>query len=169
MTEAEVQTAIAKDFPSVTGPAKELQNRAERTTVLAIKATDVLPDGGAAEISYIFGYKSKTLIQIIVNWSKQTDDALTPDALVANGEALRSYFVGEGFPASTVISNIALPDGVLLFRGTDSDGHQVLLVLKGTTTGTGTGPKTFTAQSTTLFYIQTTTNPDVFRVPAGKF
>ena len=32
-----------------------------------VKANDVLPGGGAAEVSYVFGYKSKTLIQVIVD------------------------------------------------------------------------------------------------------
>jgi hypothetical protein len=169
MSEADVRAAIAKDFPDVAGSIKQITNAAERTKILLVKSADVLPDSGTAEVSYIFGYKSKALIQISIVWSKQTDEALTPETIVANGEGLRSYFLSNGFAPSAVVSNVALPDGVLLFRGTDADGREVLLVLKGTASGEGSAPKAFAATSTTVFYIAKTTNPDVFKIPAGKF
>jgi hypothetical protein len=169
MSEADVRTAIGKDFPGAAGAIKESTNLSERTKILTIKTPDVLADSGSAEVAYIFGYKSKMLIQISIVWSKATDSALTPEALVSNGEGLRGYFLADGFPPSAVVSNVALPDGILLFRGTDKQGREVLLVLRGTASGEGNAQKTFTASATTLFYIAKTTDPDVFKVPAGKF
>lgn len=169
MTEAEVRTAIGKDFPAAANAIKESTNLAERTKILTIRVPDVLPDSGAADVSYIFGYKSKALIQVSIVWSKATDPALTPESLVGIGEGLRGYFLSNGFPASSVVTNVAVPDGILLFRGSDKQSREVLLVVRGTTTGEGNAPKAFTAAATTLFYIAKTTNPDVFKVPAGKF
>ncbi len=169
MSEADVRGAIAKDFPAAAGAIKQSFSPVERTTVLTFKSSDVLPDGGAAELSYIFGYKSKALIQVAIVWSKQSDETLTPAAILSNGEGLRSYFLAEGFAPSEMVGNAELPDGLLLFRGRDVDQHEVLLVLRGAKTPDGATTKTFTPTSVALIYVATPKDPDTYKIPAGKF
>lgn len=168
-TEAEVRAAIAKDFPGAVASIKESTNLAERTKILTIRSPDVLPDSGTAEIAYIFGYKTKALIQVSVVWSKDTDPALTGLSLTSNGQALRGYFLDQGFAPADVLTNVGTADGVILFRGTDKQGHQVLLILRGTMNGDLNAAHTFTPSATTLFYIAKTADPDIFKVPPGKF
>ena len=105
---AAVKAAIAKDF-NVKGWTASRSNpiAGERTTVLLITAPDVLPGGGAAEVSYVFGYQSKKLIQVSVAWSKGTDDKMTPEQLFSNSSVLRAHFMGEGFKPDTVAEQYA--------------------------------------------------------------
>src|SRR5712671_2314720 len=64
MSEADVRAAIVKDFGVKPEAIRAETNASEQTLVLLIKAPDVLPGGGSAEVSYVLGFKSKTLIQV---------------------------------------------------------------------------------------------------------
>jgi len=168
MSEAEVRGAILKDFGVATASAvKASQNAAERTQVLTIKAPDVLSDGGTAEVSYVFGYKTKKLIQIGVLWSKATDEKMTAERLVSDADALRAYFLTAGYEPQTIAQNLAVPNGVLMFRGSDAAGHTTLLLLHGVTHEKPSHEFSPTALS--LFYVADVKNPDVFKVQPGKF
>lgn len=168
--EADVRAAAKKDFGVTDAGFSKSQNLADRTEVDSVKVPDILPGGGSAEVGYIFGYKSKKLTQVNVIWSKATDRSLTPDRLVANGEALKSYFASEGFVASSIATDTMLHDGILLFRGTDVDGHTVALMLRGSmSAATDKAPQRFTPIALLLFYIADPKTPDVFKIPAGKF
>lgn len=169
-SEADVRAAAKKDFDVANAGFNKSQNLADRTDVASIKVPDVLPGGGYAEVGYVFGYKSKKLTQISVIWSKATDKSLTPDRLLANGEALKSYFAAEGLVASTITTDTMLRDGILLFRGADGDGHTVALMLRGSVSpATDKAPQRFTPMALLLFYISDPKTPDVFKIPAGKF
>ncbi len=144
------------------------QNGAEHTQVLSIKASDVLPEGGGAEVSYVLGYKTKKLIQVSVSWSKATDDKLTPERLVSNADTLHAYFMAAGYKPDTIVNNVAVSNGLLLFRGGDAAGHTTVLLLQGTTTGDKT-PRAFSPNALVLFYLADAKNPDVYRVQPGKF
>jgi hypothetical protein len=67
MTEADVKVAIANDFGIKGAAVHEQPNAGERTKVLLVKVADLLPGGGTVEISYVFGYRTKKLIQISVS------------------------------------------------------------------------------------------------------
>ena len=82
MTDAEVRSAIERDFNLRGDSIQAQENKAEQTHVLIVRAANVLPGGGTASVSYVFGFKSKTLIQVGLSWSKATDDAMTPEQLV---------------------------------------------------------------------------------------
>jgi hypothetical protein len=168
MSEAEVRGAIAKDFGAAAASGiKTSQNGAERTQVLSIKAPDVLPEGGEAEVSYIFGYKTKKLIQVSVLWSKAIDEKMTPERLVSNADTLRAYFLTAGYKPASITENIAVPDGVLMFRGSDAAGHTTALLLQGRMTEKP--PRAFSPAAVSLFYLADAKNPDIYRIPPGKF
>jgi hypothetical protein len=64
MSEADVRAAIVKDFAVKPDAIRAETNASEQTRVLLVKVPDVLPGGGSAEVSYVLGFKSKTLIQV---------------------------------------------------------------------------------------------------------
>ncbi len=166
MSETEVRAAIAKDFGATT-QIKSSQNGAEHTAVLTISAPDVLPEGGAAEVAYVFGYKTKKLIQVGVLWSKATDDKMTPERLVSNADTLRAYFMSAGYKPDTIAENAAVANGVLMFRGSAAAGRTTILLLHGV--AGEKPPRAFSPTAVSLFYLADVKNPDVYRVQPGKF
>jgi len=111
MDEEAVRAAIKADF-GIEGDAVEVGlNTVERTQVMTISVPEVLRDGGVAQVSYIFGYKSKALIQIGVLWAPATDPSITEATLYANGDVLRAYFEGAGYLPDTVSKDVVLENG----------------------------------------------------------
>jgi hypothetical protein len=169
MTDAEVRSAIERDF-NLRGDAVQAQeNKAEQTHVLIVRAANVLPGGGTASISYVFGFKSKTLIQVGLSWSKATDDAMTPEQLFSNANVLQSHFLTEGYKPDTVATNMPINGGVLMFRGSDADQHTTMLILQGTFTQAENNQRQMTPTALLLFYIADVKAPDVYRLPPGSF
>lgn len=169
MTDAEVRGAIERDF-NLRGDAIQAQeNKAEQTHVLIVRAANVLPGGGTASISYVFGFKSKTLIQVGLSWSKATDDAMTPEQLFSNANVLQSHFLTEGYKPDTVATNMPINGGVLMFRGSDAEQHTTMLILQGTFTQAENNQRQMTPTALLLFYIADAKAPDVYRLPPGSF
>ena len=168
MSEAEVRTAASKDFGVSADAVKSSQNPVERTQALTFKAPDVLPDGGAAEIAYVLGFKTKKLIQVSVSWSKAADDKLTSERLTSNAETLRAYFLGAGYKPDTIVRDVPVSNGLLLFRGSDGAGHTTALMLQGAFSGEK-AQRTLSPSGLSLFYLADAKNPDVYRLPPGKF
>jgi hypothetical protein len=170
MTQAEVKAAITKDFGVKADAIVAGDNAAERTQLLSVSVPDVLPGGGTAQVSYVFGYKSKTLIQVGVSWSAATDSALTEAQLYANGDVLRTHFVAEGYKPETIKTGLVLQDGILLFRGEDTDGHATILILQGQYKDAADGKqRVLTPTSLALLYSADPQNPDVFKLAPGQF
>lgn len=169
MTEAEVKAAIAKDFNIKGAAVQEQPNAGERTKVLLLKVPDLLPGGGTAEVSYVFGYKSKKLIQVSVSWSKSIDDKMTPEQLFSNSSVLRSHFMSEGFKPETVATNMPINGGLLMFRGSDAKDHTTMMILQGTFTQGDNNRRILTPTGLLLFYVEDAKAPDVYRLPPGSF
>jgi hypothetical protein len=169
MSEDEVRAAVVRDFSIKTDALKTSVHPSEKTQVLSAQVADVLPDGGAAELSYVFGYKTRKLIQIALQWSKTSDPAITSDRLIANADALRNYFMSAGYVASSVATNGVVPGGILYFRGEDAEGHATVLILNGAASAEGTSPRSFTPTSLTLVYLVSAKNPDIYQIPPGAF
>jgi hypothetical protein len=135
MAEAALRQAIHKDFPK--GRVAQAVQPIEKTTVLSLTAADLLPDTGAAQVSYILGYRSEQLIQINVVWSSDAKDAASDDAVVGTANQLRNYFAAENFPADKVAKNQKLGgDAILVLRASDPARHMVVLVLTDEAAGT---------------------------------
>lgn len=169
MTEADVRKAIERDFRVRPDAIHEEENKAEQTHVLTVQAPEVLADGGNANVSYVFGYKSKTLIQVAVSWSKASDDKMTPEQLFSNANVLRSHFLSAGYKPDTVATNMPVNGGVLLFRGNDAQEHTTMLILQGTFSQAENNQRVLTRTALVLFYIADAKSPDVYRLPPGSF
>lgn len=169
MNEPEVKAAIAKDFNIKGAAVQEQPNAGERTKVLLVKVPDLLPGGGIAEVSYVFGYKTKKLIQVSASWSKAIDDKMTPEQLFSNSSVLRSHFMSEGFKPETVATNMPINGGLLMFRGSDAKDHTTMMILQGTFTQGENNRRILTPTGLLLFYVEDAKAPDVYRLPPGSF
>lgn len=171
MSEADVRRAIATDFHLSGASVLATENPVQRTDVLRIRTADLIPGGGAAQIDYIFGYRSHALIEANILWSAATDATMTPARLVANGAALQAYFLREGFPPNRTVRNALLPDGnVMLFRAQDEAGHAVVLVISGKRDKPSAGGASrLTPTALSIVYAADPAHPDVFQLKKGSF
>ncbi len=170
MSESDVRKAIKKDFNVSGDGIRTEDNKMERTNILAIPADDVLPGGGKAEISYVFGYESKKLIQVGIVWSQQSDEKMTAEQLFSNANVLRTHFISAGYKPETVALNMPISGGLLMFRGSDVDGQTTLLMLQGAITqAKEESQRVLTPSSLMLFYVADAEKPDVYRIPEGLF
>lgn len=168
MTEAEVRKVVVKDLSVKAETLLVEENPVERTRILTVQAAEVLPDGGKAAVSYIFGHASKKLIQVNALWSAATDASLTVEKLVANANLLSNYFQGLGFVPETVAVNALTNGGLVAFRGLDHQNRMVQVSLIGPMKVVE-DQQQFTPEALQLSYVMDPVNPDVFRLKPGQF
>lgn len=168
MNEADVRAAMARDFNAKPDAIKAQDNASELTRSILLSVPDLLPNGGTAELSYVFGYKSKSLIQIGAVWSKGTDAAMTPEKLFSNANILRAHFLSEGFKPDSIAVNMPVNGGIVMFRGSDAKDRSVILLLQGTFE-TKENNRVLTPTSLLLFYVADAKSPDIFKLPPGQF
>jgi hypothetical protein len=169
MNEADVRVAIAKDFGAKPDAVRAQDNASELTHSLLYSAPELLPNGGTAELSYVFGYKSKSLIQVGAVWSKATDTAITPEKLFSNANILRAHFLSEGFKPDSIAVNMPVNGGIVMFRGSDAKDRSVILLLQGTFENKDNNQRVLTPTSLLLFYVADAKSPDIFKLPPGQF
>jgi hypothetical protein len=170
MTQEQVRKAIELEFKLPASAISQGMNTIQHTAVLNAQVPDLIPGGGVAHISYIFGFQSHKLMEINVVWSKAADPKTTAQQLYQNGESLQQYFAGEGFPPQRSTGNIITANGLLLFRATDPIGNAVLLILSGTVSKDQKSDKpTLDPAALTLVYATDPQHPDVFQLNKGSF
>jgi hypothetical protein len=172
MNEEQVRQVIRKDFPAAAGKISNAIQPSEKTTVLSVTASDLLPNTGNARISYIFGYRSKKLIQVNIVWTSE-GNATSDETLIGTANSLRDYFAAQNYKPDTVVANRQLAENtIVVFRGGDLRGRMVLLVLSGVAATARSDdkkdprPPPFTLE---LSYIADAAHPDVFRIGKGQF
>jgi len=169
MGQEAVRAAILADFDIKDDSIQAGENAVERTQILTVAVPNLILDGGVAQVSYVFGYESKTLIQVGATWSTKTDPKVTAKMLYDNGEVLRAHFMAEAYVPETIQINVALPNGILMFRGADAENHATLLLLQGTFATGEDGRNTLTPASLDLLYSSDPDAPDIFTLPKGSF
>lgn len=169
MDAAAVRAAIHADF----GLAEEAitlgENTIERTQIMTVMVPNLINHGGIAQVSYVFGYLSKKLIQIGASWSVQTDPQMTVTMLYENGELLRNHFMSEPYASDSLKTNVVVSNGIMMFRGADCENHVTLLLLQGSFATAANGSNTLTPTSLDLLYSSSPNAPDIFRLPKGSF
>lgn len=173
MTEAQVRAAIKSDFKVADTAIKAATHPVEQTRALQVSARDLVAMGSEAQIHYVLGFRSKTLIQINVLWSAA--DPTGVETMAATAGALRDLFVTQGqsgrFKKDSIVLNARAPDGsIVVFRGSDDKNRtvQLLFVSAQTTPATQGKPAQVGAQ-VRLMYIQSLDNPDIQRPQSGQF
>ncbi|MBR1126827.1 hypothetical protein [Bradyrhizobium iriomotense] len=169
MSEADVRAAMTRDFNAKPDAIKAQDNASELTHSILLSVPELLPNGGTAELSYVFGYKSKSLIQVGAVWSKGTDTAMTPEKLFSNANILRAHFMGEGFKPDSIAVNMPVAGGIVMFRGSDAKDRSVILLLQGTFENKENNQRVLTPTSLLLFYVADAKSPDIFKLPPGQF
>ena len=169
MDEEAVRAAILADFDIKEDGIQAGENAVERTKILTVAVPNLILDGGTAQVSYVFGYSTKMLIQVGATWSSKTDPEMTAKMLYDNGDVLRTHFLAEAYAPDSVKTNVALPNGILMFRGADAEDHATLLLLQGTFTTGEDGRNTLTPASLDLLYSSDPNEPDIFKLPEGSF
>jgi hypothetical protein len=176
MTEPEVRAAIKKSFALKDADIKTSSNPTEATLLIArVESFD--PGPGPADITYIFGNKSKRLIQVNVAWGEDAPNKPSgANALVAAGTRLVRYFLEFSWRKDT--ARVGIPVGentVVLFAGEDEKKGVVRLVFDGikyqmnregyqTQFADPKGPPKLV-----INYIADRDNPDVAKIEPGKF
>jgi hypothetical protein len=172
MSEEQVRQAIRKDFPAAAAKLTNAVHPTEKTTVLSLSVTDLLPHTGNARVSYILGYHSKKLGQVNIVW---TSDGNTPgdETVVGIANSLRDYFISENFKPDSVVANNQLgANTILVFRGSDEQNRTVLLVLRGVAASAQSEEKKTPKPpplTLELSYIEDPAHPDVFKIGKGQF
>ena len=190
MTMAQVQEAIMRDFAVTAKDIGKLENDLQKTDILSVTVEDMVPGSGRATVYYLFGYASKKLIHVNVVWGRQARHDAAPAVLVNTGRILQQYFVGQDFAREGRIVNKAAGGGqIVLFQGFDEKKRAVQLTLEmspipttkpadgkqstakpaGADKDSKPDAKPLIASSLLLSYIENVTNPDIYRVPKGKF
>src|SRR5215472_2355946 len=172
MNEEQVRQVIRKDFPAAAAKISSTTHPSEKTTVLSLVVTDLLPNTGNSRISYIFGYRSKKLIQINIVWTSEGTSA-NDETVVGTANTLRDYFASQNYKPDSAVANRRLAENtILVFRANDLQGRTVLLVLSGVAAEArreakkGARPPPLTLE---LSYIEDAAHPDVFRIAKGQF
>jgi hypothetical protein len=177
MTEAEVRAAVKKSFAVKDADIKTTSNPTEGTTLLIARADSLDPGPGPATITYIFGNKSKRLIQVNVAWGEDAPNKPTDvNAIIGAGTRLERYFQGFSWRKDTTRVGVPLGENtVVLFAGEDEKKGAVRLVVDGikyqvnregnqTTSPDPKGPPKLV-----INYIADRENPDVAKIEPGKF
>src|SRR5262249_47661636 len=132
----------------------------------------LLPNTGNARVSYIFGHRSKKLMQVNIVWTSESS-AASDEIIVGMANTLRDYFASQNYKPDTVVANRQLAENtILVFRANDVQGRMVLLVLSGAAAAAraeekkGPRPSPLTLE---LSYILDAAHPDVFRIAKGQF
>lgn len=169
MSEDEVRAAIKADFGIEGDAVVPGTNAAERTQLLTVLVPELLPEGGAAQVSYVFGYTSKKLIQVGISWSAAIDPAVDAAKLYANSDVLVAYFTSAGYEPASIRTGLVLDNGILLFRGEDKEGRATILLLQGTYEGGTDNQRVLKPESLALLYAANSETPDIFKIEPGKF
>jgi hypothetical protein len=169
MNEEEVRRAIRKDFPRSAAKLKKMIHPAEKTTVLWLPVQNLIPDTGVAQVSFILGYKSKTLMQVNILWrSTRSEDS--DQTVVGAANSLRDYLKARSYkPGSEVVNRRLGNNEIVVFRGADAQDRTVLVVLSGGVAAKRKGKKALPALTLELSYIADPAHPDVFRIGKGQF
>jgi hypothetical protein len=172
MSEEQIRQVIRKDFPTAAAKISSTVHPSEKTTVLSLTVADLLPNTGNARISYIFGYRSKKLIQINIVWTSE-GSAVSDETVVGAANSLRDYFASQNYKPDSVVANRQLAENaILVFRANDVQGRTVLLVLSGVAAEARReekkGPRS-PPLTLELSYIEDAAHPDVFRIAKGQF
>lgn len=168
-----VRAAIQRDFALAPAAIRELHNTREATTVLSITLPSLQPGPGAAQVSYIFGARSRRLMHVNVVWS--TGDNPTEDereAIAIAGMQLLRYFTERQWkPDGKITGLMSTPGEVLLFAGIDPADAGVELLVQGVAAKAADGSTTVPSGPATLklAYMERMGQADVIRVEDGAF
>ena len=164
----EAKQAIVKDFGIFDSKIDTLSHPTEQTQSLGITIDELLPNSGKSRLVYVFGYKSKKLMQVNILMGHPVDTNITPQQVVDSGNMLGNHFFKKRYQEDGLVAHARLNDGsVLIFRGKDQTGRMALLRLSNPQPNEGN--KEDLKITLTLSYIEKPEQPDAFQLKESDF
>ena len=164
----EVKQAILRDFGISDSKIDAISHPTEQTQSLGISIDKLLPQSGKSRAVYVFGYKSKRLMQVNILMGHPVDTNITPQQVVDSGNLLGNHFFKKRYQEDGLVAHARLNDGsVLIFRGKDQKGHMALLRLSNPQPKEGN--KEDLKITLTLSYIEKPEQPDAFQLKGDDF
>ena len=126
----EVKKAIYQDFGIPDGEITTVNHPTERTESLAVAVEKLLPNAVKSRVVYVFGYKTKRLIQVNILLGHPVDTNATAQQIIDSGNILGNHFFKKRYQEDGLVAHARLNDGsILIFRGKDQKGRMILLRL----------------------------------------
>ena len=176
MTEAKVRASLVKAFGVKPADVSSATNAIEGTSVLTVRVAALDPGPGAARLAYIFGNKSRKLIQVNVIWGESAAPAVDPATMIAAGTRIERYFQGFLWKKDTLRAGIPVGENtVVLFAGEDEKKGAVRLIADGVKYqmqregNPATSPDPKGPPKLIINYIADRDDPDIARIDRGKF
>ena len=164
----EVKQAILRDFGISDSKIDAISHPTEQTQSLGISIDKLLPQSGKSRAVYVFGYKSKRLMQVNILMGHPVDTNITPQQVVNSGNLLGNHFFKKRYQEDGLVAHARLNDGsVLIFRGKDQKGHMALLRLSNPQPNEGN--KEDLKITLSLSYIEKPEQPDAFQLKGDDF
>ena len=164
----EVKQAILRDFGISDSKIDAISHPTEQTQSLGISVDQLLPKSGKSRVVYVFGYKSKRLMQVNILMGHPVDTNITPQQVVNSGNLLGNHFFKKRYQEDGLVAHARLNDGsVLIFRGKDQKGRMALLRLSNPQPNEGN--KEDLKITLTLSYIEKPEQPDAFQLKGDDF
>ena len=172
MTEAEVLRAIEMDF-GVDGGETRIVHPIQKTSTLVIRADGLVSGAGATQVVYIFGYRSKQLIQVTLSWGHPLEATTDAAILVRAARAMMNRMALQGLPANTLTSDKIVDDGsIIVYHAKDANAHVIEMRMKGPGIGPaadGDGGAEDETSWLRASFIQDIVTPDIYRIQPGDF
>ena len=168
MTMEVVKKAIQQDFGIPGKKINTIKHPTEQTESLAFTVEKLLPDAGKSRVVYVFGYKTKRLIQVNILIGHPVDTDATPQQIVDSGNLLGNHFFKKRYQEDGLVAHARLNDGsILIFRGKDQRGRMVLLRLSNPQPNEKNNEDLKITLS--LSYIEKPGQPDAYKLKDGDF
>tara|TARA_Y100001936_G_C16006989_1_gene631344 strand:+ start:67 stop:741 length:675 start_codon:yes stop_codon:yes gene_type:complete len=171
MKDKDVLRAIQKDFKIQKSEVTRGVSSIEQTATLSIEVPKLLPVGGPAKIGYIFGYKSKKLVQVNIAWGKGATKNVDGKSVVDAANFLRTHLIKKQYKKEGFVANARMNDQTtVVFRGKDKKNRMALLVLNVPKANKDENAKTTLKNvSLKLSYLQDAENPDILTIGEDDF
>ncbi len=168
MSEKSVLKIITKDFKIPKSKVERNVHPTEKTVSLEIEVQEVLPEGGKAVVGYVFGYKSKKLIQVNVVWGKPVEPKPDARKVVDAANRLRNYLIKKKYMKDGYVTNAKIDESrIIIFRGKDQKGRMILMIL--TDPESNDKKKFFRDITLRLSYMLNPDSPDILTINEGDF
>jgi len=168
MRRSEVTKAIFQDFGIASRNITIINHPKELTQSLSVTIEQLLPKSGKSQVVYVFGYKSKLLMQVNIFIGHGVDKSVTAQQVVNSGNFLGNHLFRKRYQDDGLVAHARLNDGsVLILRGKDQKGRMVLLRLSDPQSSNkdNEGLKI----GLNLSYIEKPEQPDIYQLKEEDF
>ena len=173
MDEAAVLKAIEADFAISPDSVERSANAVEKTTSLTVTVSDLVDFTGRTEIAYIFGYRTKKLIQVNLMWRVRSKFVGATRRLKWAARAMANRFALWGLTRTEIGPNTKTKDGAtLLFRSQAESGMIASISLKVPSEDKASLSVSLSADEgywLRVAFIENTGAPDIFKIEPGQF